>query len=233
MGRDLSDDEYNRECEIEHYTKFSKKVDNDSRYGDYTILKNMQNGQLIMMKEKVVNTREVIDKEIFSNQDKMELSCPYLLKLIDYSTTKQSDFCSTFYKIRSFYEYEPNDLQRESKERQSHGRCFSMEELTHLLYNSIEAGSFLQSHNIPHGDIRPCYLHSCENGTFKLGHRMNDDIPIAQNQINNIVAGKPLYLAPSLFVALKRGNLKVNIFGKEDFQRNLNLLASDMAGANF
>lgn len=68
----------------------------------------------------------------------------------------------------------------------------------------------MQSHNIPHGDIRPCYLHSCENGTFKLGHRMNDDIPIAQNQINNIVAGKPLYLAPSLFVALKRGNLKVS-----------------------
>ena len=59
-----------------------------------------------MMKEKVVNTKDMMAKEIISCKDRLRLHNPYIIKLLDYSTNKQSDFCSTFYKLRAFYEYD-------------------------------------------------------------------------------------------------------------------------------
>jgi serine/threonine protein kinase len=202
----------NRESDIEHRYKFNKKLNNDHRYGEFTILRNPQTSQLIMMKEKVLNTKDTIKREILQCQDLMNLQSPFIIELLDYSTSTQNDFCSTFYKIRLFYEYESNDMQREIKQRQSQGRCFTMEELTHLLYNMIESGAYLQKNDYPHGDIRPCYLHITEKGNFKLGNRSSDGTPAAQHQINIIVSGKHLYMAPALYVALKRGNLKVNFY---------------------
>lgn len=122
----------------------------------------------------------------------------------------QDNFCSTFYKLRSFYEYESNDMQREIKERQAQGRCFAMEELTHLLYNLIEAGTYLQQNSHPHGDIRPCFVHISERGQFILGDRMGDGLSLTQHQLNIMVSGKHYYMSPSLFVNLKKGQQKVS-----------------------
>jgi len=216
---DFSDSDYNRKCDIDKHYKFYKKVNNDTRYGEYTILKSSETGKFIMMKEKVLNTKETINTEITNARERTNISSPYLLNTLDYSTEKISDFCSTFYKIRSFNEFASNDLQREQKDRASKGDRFSMEELTHILYNMIYAGSYLQQNQRHHGDIRPCYIHMEEDYSFnnsnstkgyQLGDRMNEEITSEQNQINIIAAGKSLYMSPALFVGLKKNNLQVS-----------------------
>jgi len=121
-------------------------------------------------------------------------------------------------------------MQREIKERQSQGRCFTMEELTHLLYNMIESGSYLQQSSSPHGDVRPCYAHITERGNFKLGDRMSDGISVTQNQLNIMVSGKHYYMSPSLFTSLKKGVTKVshNIYKSDVFSLGLVLLEAGL-----
>ena len=46
----LPDSEYNRESQLEKRLKFNRKVNNDPRYGEFTVLRNQQTGQYIMMK---------------------------------------------------------------------------------------------------------------------------------------------------------------------------------------
>jgi len=77
MSHELSDSEYNREIDIEHRFKFKQRMTNDSRYGEFTILRNSQTGQLIMMKEKMLNAKDAISKEIIACKERMNLQSPF------------------------------------------------------------------------------------------------------------------------------------------------------------
>jgi len=88
-------------------------------------------------------------------------------------------------------------------------RGFNYEELTHLLYNILDAGVYLQENGIAHGDYRPCYLFMTKSGHFKLADRMNDDVTIEQNQMSNLSSDHDLYLSPLLFSGLSKNNLNI------------------------
>lgn len=205
----LSESEMNRPSEIESVYKIYKKL-TDPSYGDITLMQHPSTRERIAMKEKMVNTKDQFTKEILSARSRKKLKNDYLLELKDYSTRKKNDFCSTFYVLRTFYEFEPNHLKKEILDRKNKGENFSMEELTHLLYNTVEAGAYLQENGQNHGDIRPSQILVSKEGTFKLGDRLNDPTPPPRNQFNNIVAGKDLYMSPVLYNALKKHNFKVS-----------------------
>ena len=105
-----------------------------------------------------------------------------------------------------------------------------MEELTHLMYNVVEAGSFLQESGRHHGDIRPSQIILTKKGVFKLGDRLNDPTPAPRNQFNNIVSGKDLYMSPVLYSALKKHNFKVshNGFKSDVFSLGLCILEAGL-----
>jgi len=66
-----------------------------------------------MMRERVMNSKESMSSAIKKAKKRLLQKNDGLLNMIDYSTKTQSDFCSTFYKIRTFWQYEKNDLQKE------------------------------------------------------------------------------------------------------------------------
>ena len=144
----LPDSEFNRQSQLEQSLKYNRKILDDERYGDLKILKNPQNGLLFMKREKISNTQAMITKEIYSSKTQIKLTHPNLIQLIDYSTSKQEDWCSIFYKIQNFYEFEPNDMQREIKERVTQGIGFNNEEMTYQLYNMVDACAYQQQNGI-------------------------------------------------------------------------------------
>ena len=100
------------------------------------------------------------------------------------------------YIIKIYYEFEPNELYREIKEKMTVGKCFTMEELTHIFYNMIYAGSFLQMNSTPHTDIRPSYIHiTSDKNKFKLGRMLTDyENSYPNNQMQILLTGKKLYM---------------------------------------
>lgn len=105
-----------------------------------------------------------------------------------------------------------------------------MEELTHLMYNMVEAGAYLQENGQSHGDIRPSQILLTKNGTFKLGDRLHDPSPSPTNQFNNIVAGRDLYMSPILFNALKQHKFNVshNAFKSDVFSLGMTILEAGL-----
>ena len=137
MTKGLKSSDYNKESQQEQYFKFHKKVNNDATGGEYTILKNTQSGDFSMMRERVMNSKDAIAQAIIKSKKRLTHKNNHLLNMIDYSTKSQSDFCSTFYKIRTFWEFEKNDLQKEIRARQSGGKNFVTSFKLNAYYTTI------------------------------------------------------------------------------------------------
>lgn len=205
----LTDEELNRQSELETKFTFYKKH-TDPSMGEITLLKNTA-GSVICYKEQIKNSKEQFAQAIMEARERLKMNHKYLIEMKDYSTKQKNDFCSTFYTIRTFFEYQMNNLQKEIKHRKDSGIDFSMIELTHLLYNIAEAGAYLQDRGKSHGDIRPSSIAVMEEGKcFKLIDRADSSVSAVQSQLNYIFSGKEIYLTPQLYNALKKNNMKIN-----------------------
>jgi len=210
-GLSLTDQEMNKATDLESKYSFYKKVV-DPSMGEVTLLKANSGDEVICFKEQIKNSKDQFAQAILEARERLKLNHKYLIEMKDYSTRQKNDFCSTFYSIRTFYEYQMNNLQKEIKHRKDKGQDFSMIELTHLLYNITEAGSYLQDRGKSHGDIRPSSIAVLEEGkTYKLIDRgdANSASPM-QAQLSYIFSGKEIYVTPQLYSALKKNNLKLN-----------------------
>lgn len=205
----LTDDELNKQSEYETKFTFYKKH-TDPSMGEITLLKNTA-GLVICYKEQIKNSKEHFAHAIMEARERLKMNHKYLLDMKDYSTKQKNDFCSTFYTIRTFFEYQMNNLQKEIKHRKDSGIDFSMIELTHLLYNISEAGAYLQDRGKAHSDIRPSSIAVMEEGkSYKLIDRPEPNTRPLESQLNYIFSGKEVYLTPQLYNALKKNNMKVN-----------------------
>jgi serine/threonine protein kinase len=205
----LTDEELNKPSDCETKYTFYKKH-SDPSMGEVTLLKNTA-GSLICYKEQIKNSKEQFAQAIMEARERLKLNHKYLIEMKDYSTKQKNDFCSTFYTIRTFFEYQMNNLQKEIKHRKDGGIDFSMIELTHLLYNISEAGAYLQDRGRAHGDIRPSSIAVMEEGkSYKLIDRADTSVGPLQSQLSYIFSGKEIYLTPQLYAALKKNNMKVN-----------------------
>ena len=135
----------------------------------------------------------------------------YLIQMKDYSTKEKNDFCSTFYTLKTFWEYQPNHLKKDILDRKSKGQDYSTVELTHLFYNIVEAATYIYEKSHSHGDIRPSSIAVLEEGkSYKLVDRADPSITPLQAQLNHIYSGKENYVSPQIYQALKKGNLNIN-----------------------
>ena len=198
----------NKICEEESRFGFYKKQ-SDPSMGDIIILKSTTSDELICSKEYIKNSKEQFAQAIMEAQNRLRMNHKYLIEMKNYSTRVKNDFCSTFYSIKLFYEYQANNLQRETRHRKDKGQDFSSLELTHLLYNIVEAGAYLQDQGRSHGDIRPSSIAVlAEGNSFKLIDRPEPNMNALEYQRSLIYSGKDLYLPPALFLALKRNAMK-------------------------
>ena len=216
----LKDADYVRVSELEKSFKFFKKI-NDPRFGDISIIQNPQSREFLAVREKKINDRAEAGRQILAARQRISLKYPHLLELKDYSVTKQSELCSSFYIIKLFYEYPRSDLRKEMQERQRNGQPFSHVELTHLFYQQVGTQSYLQSHDQTHGDIQPLHIGwEKETMNSKLIDRFEEPgnaLKTKQIQKNRLIAGHNLYQSPTMYANLKKGNLNFNFDpAKED-----------------
>jgi serine/threonine protein kinase len=209
----LKDADYEKSSPIEKTYQRQKTVD-DPRFGQVTIYNNPSTRNYVAMKERKVTDRAEAGRLIAAARERMNMRHPNLINMLDYSVTKQSELCSSFYIIKYFYEFPKNDLRKQFTDRQKQGQGFNSQELTNILYQQIQAQSYLQSQGLAHGDIQPVLIgYDPERKESKLIDKSdlatNEQAVIAM-QKNHLLSSstQSLYQSPTMYQNLKKGNQK-------------------------
>jgi hypothetical protein len=225
--------EIKRKSDLENaYTKGGLRKDNF--FGEYFEYKAIRGSGNIICVEKLLNDKEAILREIESRKKRMLNKHEYLVNLLDYSVEVQTNWCSTFYLLKSFYEHVDKNLIAEILDRKKLSgdkNRFKMEELTHLMYQQVQANCFLQERNLHHGDISPNTVFMTPNNDFKLAFRMNDMMSPERIQMDKAIKNEPLYLSPTYYEAVKSRSLekmKHNQHKSDMFALGLTILQSGL-----
>ena len=202
--------EFKRKSDLEvTYTKGEAK--RDPLFGECFIYNSIEDGSRLLVIEKLLNDKESVEREVNSKKKKILSKHDNLINLLDYSVEVQSNWCSTFYLVKTFYEFCDKSLKKEIVSRKGQAGSqgsFSMSELTHLLYQIISAGSFLQEKNIHHGDISPTTVMVASFSKYKLSQRINEQISPERLQLEKSVKGEAIYIAPNLYSAVKNRKIE-------------------------
>lgn len=103
----------------------------------------------------------------------------------------------TNYYIDCYFEYFEEDLQKQLIERQISQKSFTESQLLDLCNQMINANYLLQSNNMKHGDIRPCFIMQDVNlkkGAWKLTENLRDKAERGQKLA--FEAGTKIYVSP-------------------------------------
>lgn len=209
----LKDADYQRVSPLEKTCK-SIKTTEDPRFGHVNILQNPSTRQTLAVKERKVTDKAEAGRLILAAQNRMAMKNPNLINLVDYSVTKQSELCSSFYIIKYFYEYPKSDIRKTILDKEKNGQTMNSNELTNLLYQQVNAQSYLQSQGMAHGDIQPVLIgYDPEKKESKLIDKndlASNDQAILQMQKNRVLSQntQSIYQSPLMYENLKKGNMK-------------------------
>lgn len=171
----MIDAELNRRCMFDQGYERYKKL-NNAIFGECVILRN-KNQHEVVLKNKTTNSRDEFMQDLKILSHRKTIKHDNLVKLLDYSARKRSDFCSTYYISNAFYEYFPTNLRDQIILRRKNNQFFTEKELVGFLYDILDVLAFLQGKNTTHGDIRPELIYFEEqNGKTisKLGDRLSE-----------------------------------------------------------
>jgi hypothetical protein len=226
----LKDADYQKVSELEKTFKFKKNIPKEPRFGNCSIIQDPRTNQLVVVKERRANDKKEAARLILEARKLKSQKHPNLLNMMDYSVTKHSELCSSFFIIKYFYEYPKSDLDRESKNRNVNNQDFTHNELTHILYQQIHANHYLESQGTHHGDIRPINIaYDKNNFTSKLinDNEFEPNSRVTKDrQRNRLQDGYPIYQSPEMFKNLMKKNLNFQVDNsKEDvYATGLSLL---------
>ena len=209
----LKDADYEKSSPIEKSHQRGKQLD-DPRFGQVTLYSNPATKSFVAMKERKVTDKAEAGRLIGAARQRLAMKHPNLINLLDYSVTKQSELCSSFYIVRYFFEFPKNDLRKQFTDRQKQGVGFNSQELTNVLYQQIQVQSYLQSQGLAHGDIQPVLIgYDPEKKESKLIDKSdlaaNEQAVIAM-QKNHLLSQSSgsVYQSPAMYQNLKKGNQK-------------------------
>ena len=222
LGDKLTDADYEKVASIEKGTKQIKTSD-DPRFGHITMIQDPKSRTVYAVKERKVTDRAEAGRLIQAARNRLTMRNPNLINLVDYSVHKQSELCSSFYILKYFYEFPKTDLRKMQLDREKQGQTFNSAELTNILYQQIQAQSFLQSKGLAHGEVQPLLIgYDPEKKESKLIDKNDlnaNEASIIQLQKNHVLSSgnQALYQSPAVYSNLKKGNLKFNFDkNKED-----------------
>lgn len=211
----LTDSDFNKTSSYNENFK-SAETRRNPHLGEVKIITENSTKRKVIAKEKKFNDKKEATKAIISTRAKIANQNPYILKILDYSTTKQSELCSTMYILRQFYELYDADLKGLLNVRKMNKNGFSPQEIGNILYRIVKA-----DHLGIHGDICPSNIvYDKSDNILKLLDK-SDELPTALRALNiqkeKITSNQSLYQSPSTYSNLKRNNLKFNFdTDKED-----------------
>jgi serine/threonine protein kinase len=181
----------------------------DPRFGEIQILQNPASKEFVAAQELKFNDQKSAGEAVLAARARLALRHPNLVGLLDYSVTKQSELCSTFYLVKLFYDYPKSDLKKESLDRERKGEMFSGEELKLFFSQQSAALDYLHEGGRFHGDVQPLLIgFNRDQASTKLIDRPDIDTPdkIRAIQKNRFVKGDNMYVSPATFSALASGN---------------------------
>lgn len=205
--------DFNKKSPIEANFKPLKKYE-DSRFGQVTIIEVPGNPKKLMVREKTFNSQKELEVEIRAAMRRISIGDRHLLALTDYSTGSRSDFCSSVYWIKLFFEFPDHDIDQELRRRNA--ECivgFTSTELTHMLYQTIHAGSVLNKAGLYHGDICPQTVEMDNPEFYKLVERFGELAHPEEFQQTRLMSGGEVYSAPEIYSRIRQGRGKTQLKG--------------------
>ena len=198
----------------------------DKRLGEIVIYKDHRTQSILYCREIHINDKNQIPNIIARIQHYQTLKNQYITNLIDYSVSKQSDLCSSYYLLKVFIEFCPRSLELEIIEKKKAVKSFSKEELINLLYQNLLAFKELEKNNIFHGDLKPRYIGmdkvEWESKLIVRYFEINTELNVLNIQANNIKQNNKLYISPRLYEAVKKRDMKnINLLDEDKFALGL------------
>lgn len=138
----LNKNDYSKTSKFEKNFSFRNHL-RDPRFGEVSIIQNPNTREVLAVVETQINSKKDAGWLITNCKKRLLNKHPYILSLEDYSVKHQSELCSSFYLIKEFYEYPRSDLYREFMMKEKNGQYFSEEELTRILYQQLDANSYI------------------------------------------------------------------------------------------
>jgi len=176
----ISASDINRSSQLEIEYRYKKRIDISCvegyrTYGNSHLFQHPSTFEHIAMKEIDVKDEKEFIRELAKIKEHQVLDHKNLINLIDFSSSKESNYVSSKFKLRAFYDYHPISLRRLmtegldgkniSKFRASmNNQVFNplrltSAEVTYLLYNTLSAVGYLYEKGLDHQDISPdCIL---------------------------------------------------------------------------
>ena len=191
-----------------NYTLLNKF--NDLRYGTVKLVKDKRNGELYILKEILVNTKESYDKEAHIISQRQARIHPNIIRVIGYLGQDKQDFCSHFYKISIFIEFHERDLDIELNDRIRNQNPYTEPDLLYMMENLISGLCLIQTQNYAHGDVRPINIFVANDGSYKI----SDPNLLSQRPnslIQSMMGNAKCYLSPQLLAALQRQDFKPKV----------------------
>jgi len=206
----------------------------DPRFGDVVLFQHITDPKAWALgKEKVCKTEQDCERDIFQAKERMKLSHPSLMAMLDYSCELLAEPQGPKYRVIGYYEYLPSNLETLIAEKAKTNTPFNSTELLRMAEGVLAGLSYLKSFKMIHSDVRPRYISipdNLETGTYKLLDRLGDPLPPSKVQVNNYRKGRPIYFSPSLFEAIANHKPKIrhNPYKSDAFSFGLVLLEAGL-----
>ena len=194
-------DQLFRHSPLDSTTKVMNNI-NTGYLGQCSVLQDTSTQKFLLLKEVVYNTEEEFIMGVLYLQRKKALRHDGLLYVIDYSAEKINNFCASFYKTKVYFLPHLQELRKLAKDRQTKNKPFTEEEMTFLLFHTVNGLAELHRAGFTHNQISPESIDTTnlEGRNPKLIHFDEDlNSNVRQVAYNNIFKVKDLYLAPEIF----------------------------------
>ena len=222
--------EYEKKSDLDKLPIFKKS--HDPRFGDINLLQDAKNKEFIAVQEHKFNDLKSVGAWIVEAKDRVKLNHPNLANLKDYSVTKQSELCSTFYILKLFFEYPKSDLKKESNERKTRGERFGIDELNNIYNQQNSALSYLIEHGKFHGDVQPLQIgYNKDRGETKLIQKLelSSADAVRANLKNKFVKNDVVFCTPKTFESLANGKANAELNPSQEDHYNLGLSVLELA----
>ena len=207
--KSLASQEFEKSSAIEKDLRVLQKKD-DIRFGEVHIIESGRETKKILMKHKFFGSKQELGSEIIFAKTRLSFSHENLITFLDYSTGKDSGFCSSVHWMKLYFEYPDLDLEKELLRRARNNIIgLNSHELTHLLYNLVQAGAMLHSKGFAHGDINPKNVEVDRPDCYKLVEAFGSLAKPEEQAYTRAKAGAAIFMSPELYSLHMYSNPKV------------------------
>jgi len=139
----------------------------DERFGGKIAIATRRNKSYVV-KVVTVSTEEEMNLMLNLTTNRARLKHRNFCTIRNYELEKRSEFCGDQCRIDMYFDWHPNDLEKEITRRAHEQDHFSQEWICSMLYGLVDCLHYLDEKGCYQGDIKPSNILLDESGTPKL-----------------------------------------------------------------